>query len=548
MYLACFFFQIYIFKNPLAYLYISSLITVLSLLFQNLLTMVCCTAVVIFLVYRPIVRNETYTSAPSPIGARRIKDENSIGKVASSVHTQRSPNQNKTNASKLGKKRELITTSKPTVQPKIVKTTPSVVAKSAKKDSVAKKTTIPAKLSTPPPQDKNAADLKTQTSTGNISIVMRFASVPKLKTQFYCMFLRTMVFFWPQSYGALNIVLDDESKKDHEFGDKFKKQLKANFPGISLNVYYEPLPKRNILSFPGAARSPTYNRQLWSTFFADKYTTDPYIAYMDTDTQFVTPITKEYIGLTNGGKLLVLAEGTFLSWVYGWDKATVIALGLPTIANFMITFPQFLHRSTYENTRKHILNHTKTTDFEIAFSKFYKAGTALSPICVLLTYAWFHEHDKYEWHIKTKDPGAIFNNNRLPLPNKITPNELIPSIVGTSHISDKKAWQQHIMTPGYCMATKAAGMNIKGCKDIKHDPNLICDYWETFFRYRWPNVKTWCKAGTFEACCNEAVEKHYKDVARHYKDKMFDFDKNNIYKVEKMAKEVGISCPHTNLP
>ena len=60
---------------------------------------------------------------------------------------------------------------------------------------------------------------------------------------------------------------------------------------MPLSVYYEPLPNgTSILKNPDKPMG--YNRQLWSTFFADLYTDSPIIAYMDSDTQFVTPMTK----------------------------------------------------------------------------------------------------------------------------------------------------------------------------------------------------------------------------------------------------------------
>ena len=87
------------------------------------------------------------------------------------------------------------------------------------------------------------------------------------------------------------MVLDQESKPDDTWGTLLKKQMDANFPKTLFSVYYEPLPNDTSI-LKNHARSMGYNRQLWSTFFADFYTDSPIIAYMDTDTQFVTPMTK----------------------------------------------------------------------------------------------------------------------------------------------------------------------------------------------------------------------------------------------------------------
>ena len=124
-----------------------------------------------------------------------------------------------------------------------------------------------------------------------ITLVSRTTSNPKFIKQFYCMYLRSVVLFWPGSYGGMAIVLDHKSTKDETWGITLKKQMDDNFPDTPLSVYYEPLPNdTSILENPD--KPSGYNRQLWSTFFADLYTDSPIIAYMDSDTQFVTPMTK----------------------------------------------------------------------------------------------------------------------------------------------------------------------------------------------------------------------------------------------------------------
>ena len=124
-----------------------------------------------------------------------------------------------------------------------------------------------------------------------ITLVSRTTSNPKFIKQFYCMYLRSVVLFWPGSYGGMALVLDHNSTKDETWGITLKKQMNDNFPNTPLSVYYEPVPNDTSL-LKNPINSMGYNRQLWSTFFADLYTDSPIIAYMDSDTQFVTPMTK----------------------------------------------------------------------------------------------------------------------------------------------------------------------------------------------------------------------------------------------------------------
>ena len=82
----------------------------------------------------------------------------------------------------------------------------------------------------------------------------------------------------PPSYGKTVIVLDEESQGDHEFGEVVINQTRKHLPEYRLEVSYEALPKnKSLLEFPGALRDPSFNRQLWSSFFCDLYANDPII-------------------------------------------------------------------------------------------------------------------------------------------------------------------------------------------------------------------------------------------------------------------------------
>ena len=123
---------------------------------------------------------------------------------------------------------------------------------------------------------------KTYKDFPNITTIVRTTSKPPLLYQFYCMFLRTTLLFWPALYGNVVIVLDEEHENDHAFGETLLHQFREHYPEYGLNVYYEPLPK-DIRILQDRPKSESYNRQMWSTFFADCYTNDSMISYMDTD-------------------------------------------------------------------------------------------------------------------------------------------------------------------------------------------------------------------------------------------------------------------------
>ena len=253
----------------------------------------------------------------------------------------------------------------------------------------------------------------------------------------------------------------------------------------------------------------------------------------------------------NNGKLKVFGEGGRPFWFKPWETSTFKALGLPLVTNFMVVFPQLVYRDTVINTRNHILKHLKTDNFEEAFFQFYISQ--ISPVNIWMTYAWFHEHDRYEWHIKASVAMLKIHNERLPDGFKIGPQHTIPSLIGNCHVSQLKVFQPELMIPGYCMSLKATQDEVPaGCENVTHDVNSLCDYWETFppiwETYPWPAGEKWCKAGKMDLCCKEAMIKHYKDVEVLAKEKKLQFRKEDVYLVDKFAQEMGVTCPKVDLP
>ena len=155
----------------------------------------------------------------------------------------------------------------------------------------------------------------------------------KYASRFYCDYLRTAVLFWPAPFGKTVAVLDDESEQDHAFGNNLTKQMKEHFPDRKLEVLYEPLPKNQSILSTDHLRVG-YNRQFWSSYFIDLYSTDKIIAWMDTDAAFITPVTEKTI--FNGKKLRLFGCECSMGeeHMIAWDRTMQVGIGLPMVANF----------------------------------------------------------------------------------------------------------------------------------------------------------------------------------------------------------------------
>ena len=254
----------------------------------------------------------------------------------------------------------------------------------------------------------------------SITLFVRMASkLKKHRTRFYCDLFRTAVLFWPASFGKTVVVLDEESEQDHVLSN----QINQHFPDRKLEVAFESLPKdASVLKFKGTQNPRGYNRQLWSSFFIDLYTNDHIIAWMDTDVAFLAPVTKETI--FNGSRIRILGSecSMKISWVQNWASVTEIALGLPMVADFMTYFPVYIYRNTFTHCREYILKRFNTSNFEEAFHKIYHGGNLISPVSVVISYAWFFERDRYDWNLKLCSELQSYNS-RFPVGHKITPQD-----------------------------------------------------------------------------------------------------------------------------
>ena len=383
--------------------------------------------------------------------------------------------------------------------------------------------------------------------TPNISSITLFVRMAgKLKehrTRFYCDLFRTAVLFWPASFGKTVVVLDEESDQDHIFAKNLKSEINQHFPDRKLQVAFESLPKdASVLEFKGARKSPGYNRQLWSSFFIDLYTNDQIVAWMDNDVAFLTPVTIATI--FNGSRIRILgSECTMnISWVREWARVTEIALGLPMVADFMTYFPVYIYRDTFTHCREYILKRFNTSNFEEAFHKIYHGGRLISPVSVVISYAWFFERDRYDWNLKLCSELKSYNT-RLPVGHKITPQDT-EDILSQPQTAFHVPYAKEPLSPNifnsYCLLHEAAGNPQAMCSNhsVSLDDNFVLFYHDL---QRITPGKTPCIGNKKTDHCLKVLDRHYKqvglDIRKGRKIQWKDFET-----VKTLANEAGIIC------
>jgi len=364
------------------------------------------------------------------------------------------------------------------------------------------------------------------------------------RTRFYCDFYRSAVLFWPPSFGKTIVVLDEESEQDHAFANTLTKQVREHFPDHKLEVLYEPLPKdQSILNFPGE-KTFGYNRQLWSSFFIDLYTNDNIIAWMDSDAAFITPVTEASIFTGKKPRILGSDCTMNLHWVQDWARNTETALGMPMVADFMTYFPVYLYRNTFTHCREYILKRFNTSSFEEAFKKFYHQGTrTMSPVCVIISYAWFFERERYDWNLKICNDLSSYNK-RFPSGHTIGPQHIenILSEPQTAfHVPYAEFLSSNIFI-SYCLSHAVVGSAPAICTNhslVSLRNNLV------LFNHdlqRVENlVQTPCTGDNTNACL-QVLKRHYNQIGLEIKRNEHRLDWRDLETVEKLANEVDIVC------
>jgi len=383
-----------------------------------------------------------------------------------------------------------------------------------------------------------------ENSTPSISLFVRMAGkLKEHRTRFFCDLFRTAVLFWPASFGKTVVVLDEESEQDHIFARNLTIQIKQHFPDRKLEVAFESLPiDASVLKFKDSDKSPGYNRQLWSSFFIDLYTNDRIVAWMDTDVAFLAPVTKATI--FNGSRIRILgSECTMnIGWVRKWENATEIALGLPMVADFMTYFPVYIYRDTFAHCREYILQRFNTSNFEEAFQKIYHGDNLISPVSVVISFAWFFERDRYDWNLKICSELKSYNT-RLPVGHKITPQDtedILSQPQTAFHVPYAKEPLFPNIFSSYCLSHEAAGNPRAMCSN--HSVSLA-DNFVLFYHdlQRITPGKTPCTGNKKTEHCLKVLDRHYNqvglDIRKGRKIQWEDFET-----VETLAKELDIIC------
>ena len=281
---------------------------------------------------------------------------------------------------------------------------------------------------------------------------------PSLEKFYDRIFSWTMKFFWHDESGPLNLILvmDDEKEQDHEFGERKKQEYP--YP----TVYYEVDQK--------CYGTYTKNRNQWSMFWVNNYTTKEYIGFLDTDAVFNSLLNEDM--LFDGDRPHVHGYyGTSLdSWSGQAKESTYEFLKVRQVFRAMNYFPVVVKVQHLVELRKYIENIHGDT-FNEVFSNI-SSRTNVAQFHIMMNYLWYFHRDEYMWHLEEsqvvsdwdsqdelKEFPEITEEMRIPFPKLILHYKYIR---GTTDVAEGwDPWKidsnsiktiHKFMVEGYCFS------------------------------------------------------------------------------------------------
>ena len=372
----------------------------------------------------------------------------------------------------------------------------------------------------------------------------------KYVDRLYCWVLRSTVVFWNvKRYGRILLILDGDDGSKESNAKLIRALDNVNHPLLNFRYAYEAPPK-NKLAFEQKTkalgfRNYGYLLQLYSMFLMDLYTNSSIIAYTDTDAPFILPVGHSGI-LSKDGKLKIIGKSAGFQvkkkpWLTKWSEVTTDLLGLPMVFDYMTNFPVYLYPSTLKNCRDFITKRLKAKTFEEAFLNGFK--NMLSSVNVILTYAYFHEKDRYDWHLDIEGESLVTFNKKYLL-NQISqtlPQDIQPEPHYTAHVPYLQTGPVSPLELGICFLKIKLGNGTAG----KHCTPYIGkgNKYPYNFEKDMDHFKSWCNGQDGMKKCEELLNQRYNDYIKVTENDV-SFHADHIKKVEKNYQlYYNTTCP-----
>ena len=219
-------------------------------------------------------------------------------------------------------------------------------------------------------------------SNTDMEIYLRMSTINPVWQKFYeSVLVQSMKYFWPANVSMV-LVLDQERPDDHAFAESAQKAFPFPRP-----CFMDPI---TVAGFTG------YDRMQRDMFYPERCTSKKYVAFVDTDTMFITRVIPELL-FSEGKPIIVGFYGNI------WDDG--YGLIAQTTANIFMTkevmrcksnFPVIFKVQHLVKLRQYLEKIHKLTFDEVLITK---KATHLSQFNLMCQYVWMFHRDEYKFRL-----------------------------------------------------------------------------------------------------------------------------------------------------
>ena len=240
--------------------------------------------------------------------------------------------------------------------------------------------------------DGNAVDPCAQFP--DMELFLPLAATEDTFREFHDLFLWSFDFFWPRTPDVRLLYLVNADAPNHA---AFAQRLVEASAGRTVRT-----------AFPAPPPVPIkgHDRQQWLMFWADNFTTAAHVGFLDSDSVFVTRVTRDDLFSPTGQPRVIVVHGKPLNdfWV-ATPRATHAMLGYAEPFKGMTCFPVTIKTAHLRAMRAHVVRHMQTATFDDAYLRIVRELHIYSQFNVMVTYLWHHHRADYVWDITEQEPG-----------------------------------------------------------------------------------------------------------------------------------------------
>ena len=356
--------------------------------------------------------------------------------------------------------------------------------------------------------------VKAHDARTNMELYLRMTTVNPLLVKLYeRVLVQSMQYFWPDNFSMV-VVLDEEKPEDHAFGDA----IKDTFPYPRI-CYMDPL------TVPGYTGKDRMQRDM---LYPERCTSKKYVAFIDTDTMFITRIIPEML-FVEGKPIIVAIYGNEKRRIYNEiAKSTAKAFKSKEVMRCMSYFPVIFKVEHILEMRQYLEKlHNMSVD-EILIK------TKVSFFCqyhLMCQYAWMFHRDEYHFRFQQyveAERRPLAREDSMYYDKMLTSEQRSPIVRSSAHYKYVRGdWKtQETYTDLFRYSICFSG-GFELCPEKCREVNQT-SVWQELFTFEGVD---W----TWDSRCLTAQEYHFNEIAKYDNSDYLDIIRKACYEVDTLT-------------